>query len=505
MKINFKNKKQFFNNHLMIIAFLVFIFLGVFLVVFLLNIVNAYNVDDFDNLNLEDYESQDDFQAPEEDEEFKNKFDQDMQNTRTIQNNNEDLISDESEDSNENRDDNNNNNNRNENDEIQQIINESKILSPNSQDIIFDKFFEIKVEAKEANKIEAYAKKIDSNKKIYLGKFNHKNKNIWVLKINVAKNFPNGQYKILVNVKNKFGIYKLGPVFVNVNYFASSNDVNKNISIKDKNKNFNDNINITKKGSSSFSKNKSKKENKNNYNKNNPNSYYSQKKVVINSSVDVDQDGLYNKEEIRRGTDPFNPDTDGDGFLDGDEVKNGYNPLKASDKKKGDKMIFQDPRKQGREKKNFKIKKVKLKKKKANDNLSKETEEKIYLSGTALPNAFVNIYIYSENPIIVTVRTDSQGNWSYDLDKNLANGKHEAFVVLTDNTGKITAKSKPFYFIKTAQAITVGQEKTPPVQPLSPIQESQKKSIIYLILIIVAFSVSALGLIGFSISHNKQN
>ncbi len=504
MKINFKNKKQFFNNHLMIIVFLVFIFLGVFLVVFLLNIVNAYNVDDFDNLNLEDYESQDDFQAPEEDEEFKNKFDQDMQNTRTIQNNNEDLISDESEDSNENRDDNNNNNNRNENDEIQQIINESKILSPNNGIIISDKIFEIKVKAKEVSKIEAYARKIGSSKKIYLGKFAYEDKNIWVLKINVAKNFPNGQYKVIIDAKNKFGEYNVGTIFININYTTFNSNIIKNTN----------NIKNTEKDNSTkdkISQKKSKKQkhlsNKDNFNKNSSyfSSYQNQKKSIINSGVDADGDGLYNKEEIRRGTDPFNPDTDGDGFLDGDEVKNGYNPLKASDKKKGDKMIFQDPRKQGQEKENFKIKKVKLKKKKANDNLSKKTEEKIYLSGTALPNTFVNIYIYSENPIIVTVRTDSQGNWSYDLDKNLANGKHEAFVVLTDNTGKITAKSKPFYFIKTAQAITVGQEKTPPVQPLSPIQESQKKSIIYLILIIVAFSVSALGLIGFSISHNKQN
>jgi len=47
-------------------------------------------------------------------------------------------------------------------------------------------------------------------------------------------------------------------------------------------------------------------------------------------SADTDQDGLYDREEVKvYHTDPNNPDTDGDGYKDGDEVKNGYNPLGA--------------------------------------------------------------------------------------------------------------------------------------------------------------------------------
>ena len=37
--------------------------------------------------------------------------------------------------------------------------------------------------------------------------------------------------------------------------------------------------------------------------------------------ADSDGDGLTDEDEIRRGTNPNNPDTDGDGLLDGDEVK----------------------------------------------------------------------------------------------------------------------------------------------------------------------------------------
>lgn len=48
-----------------------------------------------------------------------------------------------------------------------------------------------------------------------------------------------------------------------------------------------------------------------------------------NAEVDTDGDGLTDRNEARRGTDPRNPDTDGDGLSDGDEVRFGSNPKKA--------------------------------------------------------------------------------------------------------------------------------------------------------------------------------
>lgn len=45
-----------------------------------------------------------------------------------------------------------------------------------------------------------------------------------------------------------------------------------------------------------------------------------------NISLDSDNDGLMNSEEINYGTDPNDPDTDGDSYKDGDEVKNEHNP-----------------------------------------------------------------------------------------------------------------------------------------------------------------------------------
>lgn len=42
--------------------------------------------------------------------------------------------------------------------------------------------------------------------------------------------------------------------------------------------------------------------------------------IVSDGPVDSDGDGLSDDEELRRGTDPLNPDTDGDGLKDGEEV-----------------------------------------------------------------------------------------------------------------------------------------------------------------------------------------
>ena len=49
----------------------------------------------------------------------------------------------------------------------------------------------------------------------------------------------------------------------------------------------------------------------------------------IQAGDDFDEDELSNAEEIRRGTNPFDPDTDHDGWLDGWEVVDGTNPLDA--------------------------------------------------------------------------------------------------------------------------------------------------------------------------------
>ncbi len=200
--------------------------------------------------------------------------------------------------------------------------------------------------------------------------------------------------------------------------------------------------------------------------------------------LDYDGDEVSNEEEIRLGTDPYSADTDNDGYIDGDEIKNGFDPLKASKGNKSDKVVLETPKKSGQVKESYKVKSVEMKR--------EGEENQLVFSGKALPNSFVRLYIYSDNPIIVTVRTDSDGNWTYELDKELENGEHEVYVAVTDNTGKITSKSKPLMFVKTAEAVTV----TPTIDAeasKSPTNQLSSVSLLYGLLIIVAtFSIALL-------------
>jgi hypothetical protein len=77
--------------------------------------------------------------------------------------------------------------------------------------------------------------------------------------------------------------------------------------------------------------------------------------------------------------------------------------------------------------------------------------KELVISGRALPNSFITLYIFS-TPIVVTVKTDANGKWSYTLDKTLEDGDHTLYVAMVDNSGRIIAKSKPIVFTQTAEA-----------------------------------------------------
>jgi len=219
-------------------------------------------------------------------------------------------------------------------------------------------------------------------------------------------------------------------------------------------------------------------------------------KVIFAETLykDSDYDGLSDYQEIELNTDPFLPDTDGDGFLDGVEVASGYNPLNPSPAKK---IAYQDPRKVKPQMTDIlKVERVEL------VSVPQEENTLIKLEGTGLPNTFVTIYIYSE-PIVIVTKTDENGNWVYVLDKPLSPGEHKVYVALTNNQGKIIARSESFSFAKTSGGVLQiipevwagGSDKT--ASEISAPYDVLKRSFIVLTMGIITLAVGiALLLIG---------
>lgn len=171
--------------------------------------------------------------------------------------------------------------------------------------------------------------------------------------------------------------------------------------------------------------------------------------TACGENSDPDKDRLTNNDEVRYGTDPLNPDTDEDGKLDGDEVASGSDPLKYSKIGEEDKIIYENPKEAGEVKRDIcqvaNVEMIDL----------EEGGKGIKISGKGPANSYVTVYVYSGQPVIITVKTDSNGDWTYVMDKELKDGNHEVYVAVTNNSGAIQAKSEPLPFVKTAQAVAV--------------------------------------------------
>ena len=220
------------------------------------------------------------------------------------------------------------------------------------------------------------------------------------------------------------------------------------------------------------------------------------------SDADPDNDDLANKDEFRYNTNPLAADTDGDDFSDGKEIRDGFNPLLASRGDKNDQMTYESPKEAGTvEKELFAVGNVEVASSEVN------TEEKVLkLSGTGPANTLINVFVYSELPTILTVKTDADGNWSYMLEESLEDGEHQVYVAVTDNVGKISAKSEPLAFVKTAQAATV----IPPAEAqglensVSPVEKRKWSDIALLSVLILGALLIALLLIGLLIRRKRS-
>ncbi len=363
--------------------------------------------------------------------------------------------------------------------------------------------FEIKGDVRGAQSVEYYLVPIGSNTYKYIGKGTQASETNWNLVFS-SKAFPNGEFYLRVKVKNIYGEYgsgqkkitianqdsgTAGATFSGDEFVPFEMNKTQRMAIFEK---MEEEFQIPKDETAvSTSDMNPDQQRKRIFD------YCQAQSEKCFSERDSDKDGLSDIDEVRYGTDPQAADSDLDGFIDGDEVRSGFDPVKYSPGDQSDQIVFESPKMYGEVKPNYSVKNVSIKP-------SENGESKLHLEGKGLPNSFVTIYIYSD-PIVLTVKTDSDGNWTYELDKNLEDGNHEAYVAVTDNTGKITAKSEPIAFVKTAQAVTVlpAAEAAGVTQTLPVTQSHTQRDILLLVAIITAALAAALATVGF-IKHKRS-
>lgn len=294
--------------------------------------------------------------------------------------------------------------------------------------------YEIASNAQGASKVEYYLEQFPSGMNYYLGGAYLSMSGYWVYGFDSSR-FPNGKFSLYAKVEGSSGAYTSEKITVSIDNAIPEPKV---VELKTDTKNTITSLENTLNGITSENWQMSHFGSSSCTNQNN-----------CSFDADPDRDGLKNADEFRVGTDPNNPDTDKDGFLDGDEIKNGFNPLKSSPGDKRDKITFQSPKVEGSVREDvYQVSIV--------ESVVDETgSNALRIQGKGLPSSFVTLYVFSEIPVVLTVETDRDGNWSYMLDKDLEDGEHQVYVAVTDNLGKITAKSNPLVFVKTAQAVEI--------------------------------------------------
>lgn len=203
---------------------------------------------------------------------------------------------------------------------------------------------------------------------------------------------------------------------------------------------------------------------------------------------DSDQDGISDFDELNiYGTDPFSADTDQDGFTDGAEILSGFDPLDPASETA---VTFESPKERGVVREDI-LKVESVINASKNEDEQEDSTAVAILSGKGLPNSFVTLYVFS-TPVVVTVKTDAEGNWTYRFDKELEDGTHEVYVGVTDNAGRLVAKSAPFTFVKEAEAFSAGATTQTPPAPIVVDRSMASEKMIYLVL---SISVVAIGLV----------
>jgi hypothetical protein len=197
---------------------------------------------------------------------------------------------------------------------------------------------------------------------------------------------------------------------------------------------------------------------------------------------DTDHDGVsdYDEKHIYQ-TDPLNAFTAGSLVTDGERILLGFDPHSRGNAQ----VPVESPQTTGEEVSGiFEIHAINIRLRSLSASATSPIattsgavpafREEVTISGRALPNSFVTLYVFS-TPVVVTVKTDLSGAWSYTLNSELPDGEHKLYVATVDAGGKIIAKSPAVPFVKQAEAAAFTPlliTAAPDVDPLDVLQSN---------------------------------
>lgn len=237
-------------------------------------------------------------------------------------------------------------------------------------------------------------------------------------------------------------------------------------------------------------------------------------RVGARAFIDTDDDGVTDYDEVNiYRTDPIDLDTDHDGFLDGAEILAGTNPRGLNQisielapslfgtssmdvSRASEEVNVENPLIAGTPMPALLSVTSVLAIPVGLGEKGTTTVTKLKLSGKALSNSFVRLYIFSD-PIVVTVKADDTGVWTYTLDKELSDGTHQVISAITDSSGHILAKSQSLPFIKEAAAVSIDTALLPTLPETQGFLSDA--SLYALIAIILALFGLGLSVIGFMV------